>query len=152
PNFALVGLLILWMGIGEEPKITLIALSTMMPIYMNLYGAIRNVDGRIVEAGRTLGLGRFGQIRPVILPGSLPGFPVGLRICLASAWLALIFAETIAAPTGIGRLMKDAQDHFRLDVMVLILVIYAVFGLLSYSFVRLLERRLLAWRFAFSGV
>lgn len=151
PHFALIGLFILWMGIGEAPKITLIALSTMMPIYVNLFGAIRNVDGRLVEAATTLGLNRVGLVRHVILPGSAPGFLVGLRIALTSAWLALVFAETINAQTGLGPMMKDAQNYYQLDVMVLVLVIYAGLGLLSYAFVRFLERRLLAWRVGFDG-
>lgn len=151
PNFSLTPLLIIWMGIDEGPKIMLIALSTSMPIYMNTYGAIRNVDIRLVEAARTLGLGRAGLVRHVIVPGAVPGFLVGLRISLTNAWLALVFAEQINARDGLGKLMSDARNWFRLDMMVLVIVIYAVLGLLSYSFVRFLERRLLAWRRGFQG-
>lgn len=151
PNFTLVPLLIVWMGIDNAPKITLITLSTLMPIYINTYGAIRNVDARLVETASTLGLDRWAQVRHIILPGSLPGFLVGLRISLTSAWLALVFAETINAQRGLGTLMSDARSWWQLDIMVLVITIYAVLGLSSYAFVRSLERRLLAWRRGFEG-
>jgi sulfonate transport system permease protein len=151
PNYAVVPLLILWFGIDETPKVILIALSTALPIYINTFGAIRNVDTRLVDAGRTLGLGRWGMLLNVILPGALPGFLVGLRLALTSAWLALVFAETINANSGLGSLMADAREWYRLDIMVLVLVVYATLGLLSYALVRWLERVLLAWRSTFTG-
>lgn len=146
PNFALLPFLIMWMGIGEQPKVALIGLGTGMAIYMNTYGAIRNVDNDLVEAASTFGVGRAGLVRHVILPGSVPGFLVGLRLALASAWLSLIFAETINAQRGVGYLMSYAQGNSKSELMVAVLVIYAVIGLISYSFVRFLERTWLAWR------
>lgn len=151
PTFSLVPLLIIWLGIDEAPKIAIIALATSMPIYMNTYGAIRNVDLKLVEAAQTLGVGRVGLVRHVIVPGSLPGFLVGLRLSLTSAWLSLVIAEQINAKDGLGRLMAEARNWFRLDLMVLIVVIYATLGLLSYSFVRFLERHLLQWRRGYEG-
>ena len=151
PNFTLVPLLIIWMGIDNAPKITLIVLSVSMPIYINTYSAIRNVDSRLIESARTLGLNSWERTRHIVLPGALPGFLVGLRIALTSAWLALVFAETINAREGLGALMSDARAWWQLDVMVLVIAIYAVLGLLSYAFVRFLERKLLAWRRGFTG-
>lgn len=151
PNYAIVPLLILWFGIDETPKIILIALSVALPIYINTFGSIRNVDTRLVEAGRTLGLGQWQLLRAVVLPGSLPGFLVGLRYALTSAWLALVFAETINANSGLGSLMSDAREWYRVDIMVLVVVVYAVLGLLSYALVRQLERVLLGWRPTFTG-
>ena len=100
PNFALLPLLIIWLGIGETPKITLVVLATAMPIYINTYGAIRGVDARLVDLSRTLGLSRFALITDVVLPGSLPGLLTGLRIAVTNAWLALIYVEAINAPRG----------------------------------------------------
>lgn len=151
PNFALVPLFIIWLGIDEAPKITLVALSTGVPIYINTYSGIRNVDAKLVDLSATLGLSRLGLTRHIVLPGALPGFLVGLRIALTNAWLALIFAETINAEQGLGSLMSDARSYFRLDIMVFVICIYAALGLTSYSFVRFLERRLLTWRPAFTG-
>jgi sulfonate transport system permease protein len=151
PNFTLVPLLIIWMGIDDPPKITLIVLSVSMPIYINTYSAIRNVDARLIESARTLGLNSWERTRHIVLPGALPGFLVGLRIALTNAWLALVFAETINAREGLGALMSDARAWWQLDVMVLVITIYAILGLVSYAFVRYLERTLLAWRRGFTG-
>src|SRR6202012_5444346 len=88
PHVALGPLLIIWLGIGEAPKVALIALATAFPLYLNVYAGIRNADQSLVEAGRTLGLSQAGLIRHVILPGALPNALVGLRYSLAVAWLA----------------------------------------------------------------
>lgn len=151
PNYALIPLLILWFGIGELPKITLIVLSTSMPIYINTYGAIRNIDRRLIEAGQVLQLSAVGQVRHVILAGTLPGFLVGMRFATTSAWLALVFAETLNARNGLGALLTNAREWYRIDIMMVVILCYAVLGLLSYSGVRYLERKLLAWRPTFSG-
>jgi len=151
PNFALLPVLIAWFGIGEEPKVMLITLSVLVAIYINTYSAIRNVDAGLVEAARSFGVGRREMITAVILPGALPGFLVGLRLALTAAWLALIFAETINAPMGLGRMMSDAREYFRIDVIFVLLAVYALLGLASLAFVRFLEARLLTWRRAFDG-
>ncbi len=75
PHLALVPLFILWFGIGETPKIALVALGALFPIYLNLYAGIRGVDPKLLEAARTLGLTRIEVIRHVILPGALPSAP-----------------------------------------------------------------------------
>lgn len=146
PNFSLVPLLIIWFGIDESPKIALVFLSTVVPIYIHTYGGIRNVGAELFDLGSTLELRRRTVIRHLVLPGALPGFLTGLRVALTNAWLALIFAETINARTGLGRLMSDARSYFRLDIMVFVICLYAALGLVSHSFVRLLERTLLVWR------
>lgn len=152
PNFALTPLLIIWMGIGEAPKIVLITMGVAIHIYVNTYSGIRGVDAQLVEVARTLRASRKELITQVILPGAMPNFLVGLRLGLSSAWLSLIFAESINATQGIGFLMSRAQTLLQFDVSVLILIIYAVAGLLSYALVRFLERRLLGWRNGFQGV
>ncbi len=152
PSVALAPFLIVWLGIDEAPKVVVIALSTSMPIYMNVYGAIRNLDVSLIETGRTLGLRQREIVRHIVAPSTVPSFLVGLRVSMANAWIALIFAEQINASSGLGKLMADARGWLRTDVMMLVLVIYALLGLLSYSVVRFLERHLLAWRRGFTGV
>jgi sulfonate transport system permease protein len=151
PVLGLVPLVIIWFGVGEFPKVFLIALGCLFPVYLNTYAAIRGVDSKLVEAGQTFGLGRGGLIRRVILPGSLPGFLVGLRFALVGSWLVDVVAEEINAQSGLGYLINQAQTTNRTDIMFLCLAIYAVFGLLTDVIVRLLERSLLAWRRGFSG-
>jgi sulfonate transport system permease protein len=146
PHLALVPLFILWFGIGETPKVALVVLGSIFPIYLNLYAAIRGVDPKLVEAGRTLGLSRLAMIRHVILPGAMPGFLVGLRYAVGIAWLSLVVGEQINADSGIGYMMMDARDFLRTDIILVGLLTYALLGLLGDQGVRLIERRVLSWR------
>lgn len=146
PVLALTPLFIVWFGIGETPKIALIAVATVFPIYMNLFSAIRAVDARLIEAGRSFGLSQAELIRHVILPGALPGFLVGLRYALGVALLVLVVAEQINASAGLGHLINNARDFMRTDIIVVCLVIYASLGLAGDQLVRALEARALAWR------
>lgn len=151
PSLALVPLFILWLGVGEQMKITMIASSTVFVIYQTLFSGIRGVDAKLVEAAKTLRLSRFELIRYVILPGSLPSFFVGLRFAMGIAWLSLVVVEQVNAISGIGFLANDARDFSRTDVIVICLIIYALLGLTIDVLVRWLERRALAWRPSFIG-
>ena len=149
PVLALTPLFIVWFGIGETPKITLIAVATVFPIYMNLFSGIRGVDARLIEAGKSFGLSQAELIRHVILPGALPSFLVGLRYALGVSLLVLVVAEQINASAGIGHLINNARDFMRTDVIVVCLVVYASLGLAADQLVRTLEARALAWRPSF---
>ncbi|HEX4064051.1 MAG TPA: ABC transporter permease [Streptosporangiaceae bacterium] len=151
PILGLVPLVIIWFGVGEAPKVFLIALGCLFPVYINTYAAIRGVDLKLVEAGQTFGLNRWGLVRKVILPGALPGFLVGLRFALVGSWIVDVVAEEINAQSGLGYLINQAQTTDRTDIMFLCLAIYAVLGVLADTLVRLLERTLLAWRRGFEG-
>ena len=151
PILGLVPLAIIWFGVGEMPKIFLIALGSTFAIYINTFAGIRSVDQKLVEAGETFGLSRWGLVRRVILPGALPNFLVGLRLALVGSWLIVIVAEEINAQSGIGYLIMQAQTTDRTDIMMMGLAIYAILGLLADALVRLLERRLLSWRRGFVG-
>ena len=146
PFLALVPLFILWFGIGEVPKIALVALGTTFPVYLTLFAGIRGVDPKLVEAGRVFGLDRRGMVRHVILPGALPSGLVGLRYALGTAWLSLVIAEQINATAGIGFLINDARDFLRTDVIVVGLLVYALLGLGADALMRAVERRALSWR------
>ncbi|MEU2789838.1 ABC transporter permease [Streptomyces sp. NPDC007100] len=151
PWVGVIPLFIIWLGIGEAPKIALIALGVAFHLYLNVYAGIRGVDAQLVEAGTSLGLGRWGLVRHVVLPGALPGAMTGLRYSLATAWLALVFGEQVNADDGIGFLMNQAREFFRTDVIVVCLIVYAVLGLFADFIVRTLERLLLQWRPTFTG-
>lgn len=151
PFAGMVPLFIVWLGIGETPKIALIALGVAFHLYLNVHAGIRGVDAGLIETGTSLGLSRWGLVRHVLLPGALPGAMTGLRYALATAWLALVFGETVNADNGIGFLMEQAREFFRTDVIVVCLIVYAVLGLAADLIVRLLEGMLLRWRPAFTG-
>lgn len=146
PALALVPLFILWFGIGETPKIALIALGALVPIYLNLFKGIRSVDPKLLEMGRTLGLSRAQTIRDIVLPGALPDLLVGLRFSVGISWLMLVVAEQVNANSGIGHMMMDAEDFLRTDIILVGLLIYAALGLISDQIVRTMERVFLAWR------
>ena len=146
PFLALVPLFILWFGIGEVPKIALVALGTTFPVYLTLFAGIRGVDPKLMEAGRVFGLDRRGMVRHVVLPGALPSGLVGLRYALGTAWLSLVIAEQINATAGIGFLINDARDFLRTDVIVVGLLVYALLGLGADALMRSVERRALSWR------
>jgi sulfonate transport system permease protein len=149
PVLALVPLFIVWFGIGETPKIVLIAVATIFPVYLNLFTGIRSADVKLVEAGRSVGLTPFELTTQVILPGALPSLFTGLRYASAVALLVLVVAEQINASSGIGYLINNARDFLRTDIIVLCLLVYAMLGLASDAGVRWLERRVLAWRPSF---
>ena len=151
PVLALVPLFILWFGIGETPKVALVALGTLFPVYLNTYAGIRSIDNKLIEAASTMGLGRLGLIVHVILPGALPQALVGLRYSLGVAWLILVVSEQINATAGIGYMMTNAREFMRTDIIVVGLVVYSLLGLATDGLVRLVERRVLNWRVAFAG-
>lgn len=145
PFLALLPLVIVWFGVGEGEKVFLVALGVVFPIYVNTTLGIRQVDPKLLELGRVRELGRWQTIRRIILPGALPSILTGIRYALATAWLALVVAETIGAESGIGFLAMDAREFLRTDVIVLTILIYAAIGVGADAVARALERRLLAW-------
>lgn len=140
PLFGLIPLFILWFGIGEVPKVLLVALGALFPLYLNTSAAIRQIDPRLVETARVLGFSRVTTIRDLIVPGAMPQILVGLRQALAIAWLSLIVAEQIAATSGLGYLINNARDFLRTDIIFFGLIVYAALGLITDAIVRALER------------
>ncbi|EIG57809.1 ABC transporter permease [Bradyrhizobium sp. WSM1253] len=145
PHLALVPLMILWFGIGEEPRLILVAMGSFFPVYINTVGGVRNVDPKLVELGKSYGLGRAELIWSIILPAALQPILVGMRYALGVAWLTLVVGETIASRDGVGYLVQNARELLRIDIIVLAIVLYAIAGWLSDLVTRLIERRLLRW-------
>ncbi len=146
PHLALVPLFILWFGIGETPKIALVALGAVFPIYLNLLAGIRGVDPRLLELARTLRLSRLQTIQHVVLPGAIAPALTGLRYAVGMGWLSLVVGEQINASSGIGFMMMDARDFMRTDIILVGLLVYALLGLLTDAGVRALEARALRWQ------
>ncbi|MBW4690913.1 MAG: aliphatic sulfonate ABC transporter permease SsuC [Lyngbya sp. HA4199-MV5] len=145
PNLALLPLVILWFGIGDEARLFLISLGVMFPIYLNTFHGIRNVDPGLIEMGQVYGLTRWQLFRRIILPGAMSSILVGVRFSLGIMWLTLIVAETIAADSGIGYMATNAREFMQTDVVVLAIVLYALFGKLADAIARALERSWLRW-------
>ncbi|MFF7943715.1 ABC transporter permease [Nocardia gamkensis] len=146
PTLALIPLFIVWFGIGEEMKLVVITTSVAIPIYLNTHAHLRSVDARYVELAQTVGLSRWGFVRRIALPGSLPGFFTGLRLAVTISWLALVVVEQVNATSGIGYLMTQARTYGQIDIIVVGLVIYGLLGLSGDILVRAAERKALSWR------
>ncbi|MFF1811340.1 ABC transporter permease [Streptomyces sp. NPDC058251] len=146
PTLGLIPLFILWLGIGETFKIAIIAIVVYIPIYLNLHSALSGIDHRYVELAEVQGLSRLRFVREIVIPGALPGFFVGLRLGVTGSWLSLVVLEQINATSGLGYMMFQAQNYGRTDIILVGLLIYGIFGLVSDSAVRLIERKVLSWR------
>jgi sulfonate transport system permease protein len=146
PLFGLIPLLILWFGVGELPKLVLIALAALLPIYVNVHTGIRDGDPQLAEAAAVLGYSRWQRLVHVVLPGATSHTLAGIRLGVASSWLALVVAETIAADSGIGYLVNNARDFLRTDIVLVGLLVYALVGLAMDATVRLVQRHVLRWR------
>ncbi|MFF9273897.1 ABC transporter permease [Streptomyces griseosporeus] len=146
PTLGLIPLFILWLGIGETFKIAIIAIVVYIPIYLNTHAALSGIDHRFVELAEVQGLSRLAFVRQIVIPGALPGFFVGLRLGVTGSWLGLVVLEQINATSGLGYLMFQAQNYGQSDVILVGLLVYGVFGLVSDSAVRIVERRVLSWR------
>jgi sulfonate transport system permease protein len=145
PSLAWVPMLVLWMGIDERPKITLVAIGVFFPVFANLVSGIRQVDRKLVEAAAAYGMRGVRLGWEVLLPASLPSLLTGLRLGLAQGWLFLVAAELIGANTGLGFLLTDGQNTGRSDIIVLSIVILALLGKTSDWLLQIGERRLLRW-------
>ena len=151
PFLGLVPLFILWFGLGETPRILLVALGTFFPIYLNVFKGIRGVEERLIELGRSYGLNRWELIRDIILPAALPNALVGLRYSLGIAWLVLVIAEQINATSGLGWLIIKASELAQTSVIMMVLAVYALIGIFADAIVRLIETRALRWQRSFQG-
>lgn len=146
PNLALMPLLILWFGIGEEMKVITIATGTVVPIYIHTHNGLRSIESRYAELAETVGLSRWEFVRTVVLPGAMPGFLLGMRFAVMTSLLSLVVVEQINATDGVGHMITLASTYGQTEVIVVGLIVYAVLGLIADSTVRLIERKALSWR------
>jgi sulfonate transport system permease protein len=140
PSLAWVPLLLLWMGINEDSKVTLVAIGALFPVYTTVAGALRHVDPHLVEVGRAFGLGRIPLLVRVQLPAVLPAVVSGLRLALAQSWLFLVAAELLAASMGLGYLLTESSSNGRVDRVLLAIVLLAVLGAATDAVVGAVER------------
>ncbi|WP_349742417.1 ABC transporter permease [Roseateles cavernae] len=151
PSLAWVPLLLLWLGIDEAPKITLIAIGAFFPVFMGVSSGFRDVDRKLVEVARLRGLSRAALARRVLLPAALPAVLTGLRNGLSLAWMFMVAAELIAASHGLGYLLTDGRETSRADIVLAAIVLLALLGKLSDSLMVAIETRALHWRDSFGG-
>ncbi|HDV6326672.1 TPA: ABC transporter permease [Burkholderia cenocepacia] len=151
PSLAWVPMLLLWLGIDEAPKITLIAIGAFFPVHLAVVAGIRDVDRKLVELGAVYRLGPLALFRRILLPAALPQIVTGLRTGLSLAWMFMVAAELIAATRGLGFLLSDGRETGRPDLVFGAILLLALLGKLTDGAMRRIESRWLGWRDAFDG-
>jgi sulfonate transport system permease protein len=128
PSIAWIPLFILWLGIFETSKVTLIAVGVFFPVYLGLMGAVMSVDRKIVEVGRVFRLSGFAMVRRILLPAVLPAYVIALRSGLGLGWMFVVAAEFMGASEGLGFLLVDGQQLGKPAQIVAAIVAFAVIG------------------------
>ena len=146
PTLAWAPLLLLWLGIDEPPKVTLVAIGAFFPLYVNLVAGITGVDRKLVEVARVFDLRRWEIARRVVLPAALPDLLTGLRLGATQAWLFVVVAEFFGSSRGLGFRLTDSQQSTRVDFMFVAIVALAILGRVTDTLIRVVERRVLRWR------
>jgi len=145
PSLAWVPLLVLWMGIYEGPKITLVAIGAFFPVFTTVASGLAHADRKLIEVGRAYGLRGPALVTGVLLPAAAPQIFSGLRLGLAQSWLFVVAAELIASSKGLGFLLIDSQNTLRTDILLLSIVCLALLGKLSDLVIATIEKRTLRW-------
>jgi sulfonate transport system permease protein len=145
PSIAWVPLFVLWFGIFEASKITLIAVGVFFPVYLGVMGAIRSVDRKLVEVGRAFRLSPFGMVRRILLPAVLPAYVISLRTGLGLGWMFVVAAELLGASEGLGYLLIDGQQLGKPAQIVAAIVAFAIIGKLTDWIIVVATAPLLRW-------
>jgi len=146
PKIALLPLLILWLGIGEASKVAVITLGVFFPMAINTYTGVRHADPLLIRAAVSFGAGRWSLIRKVMLPSALPMVFAGLKLGAGTSLLLLVAAEMIAASSGIGFLVLNAQNLMETTKLMVGIVLLSLLGLASHWLLTRLERVAIPWR------
>jgi len=128
PPIACIPMLILWLGIGESSKIAVIILAAFFPIFLNTLNGVINCDYRLLEVGDVFGFSVKDKFFKIILPSAIPYVTVGMRLGLGYSWRALIGAELIAASSGIGYMIMDAEQLSRPDIIIVGIITIGMLG------------------------
>jgi sulfonate transport system permease protein len=151
PSIAWVPLFILWLGIFEAAKVTLIALGVFFPVYLNLMAGIADVDRRLVEVGRIYRFTPWTLVCRILIPATLPAYITGLRGGLGLGWMFVVAAEIMGASEGLGFLLIDGEQTGRPATIIASILLFAIFGKLTDLALAQLGRHVLAWQDSFGN-
>src|SRR5436190_10409506 len=150
PSIAWVPLFILWLGIFESSKITLISVGVFFPVYLGVMGAVLSVDRKIVEVGRVFRLSGLAMVRRILLPAVMPAYVIALRAGLGLGWMFVLAAEFLGASTGLGFLLIDGQQPGKPAQIVAAIVAFAILGKASDWLIVLVSSPFLRWEDRFA--
>jgi len=145
PPLATTPILILWFGIGEAAKLTVIVLSAFFPVFLNTVSGVANCDQKLIEVGKVLGYGPFDRLVRIILPAAFPSILVGVRLGIGYSWRALVGAELLAAAAGLGYMIIEAEQISRPDIVLVGIFTIGLLGLLIDVIFDRLSARLMPW-------
>jgi len=145
PSIAWVPLFVLWLGIFEASKVTLIAVGVFFPVYLGLMGAIQSVDRKLVEVGRAFRLSDLQMVRRILLPAVLPAYVISLRSGLGLGWMFVVAAELMGASQGLGYLLIDGQQLGKPAEIVAAIVAFAIVGKATDWLIVLIAAPFLRW-------
>ena len=146
PPLAYFSLIVIWFGIDETPKIILLAIAALPPVAVVTAGAVLGTPVALLEAGRSIGLGRLAVVRRVVIPSALPEVLTGIRLSVAIAYSSVVAAETINGLPGIGGMVRDAQAYNNTAVVIVGILAIGTSGLLIDSLITTLAARVTPWR------
>src|SRR5260363_52585 len=146
PKIAVLPLLILWLGIGEQPKIATIALGVFFSTTISVYSGVDAVPRNLIRMAQSFDVPFPTIVRKVIWPGALPSILAGFRITASVALMLVVSAEMIGAETGIGTFVLQAGNLMQTDQLMAGILVLSLFGLAVGRLISLLEARLLHWR------
>lgn len=146
PSMSWIPLSLLWFGITETQKYSIVFMGTFAPALVYVIEATRNIDPLLIRAAQNLGASRWQVMKEVILPGSLAQILSGLKVILGLAWTCVISAELVAAREGLGFLIMNGKEFFQTEVVVLGMVLISITVLVTDFVFRLIENRVLRWQ------
>ncbi|MEV5434081.1 ABC transporter permease [Streptomyces sp. NPDC052701] len=146
PPLAYFSLLVIWLGINEEPKVTLLAVAAFPPVAVSTTTAVAAVPKGLVEAARALGASRWDVVRDVVVPSALPETLTGVRLAVGVAYSSLVAAELVNGLPGIGGMVKDAANYNNTPVVLVGIIAIGVSGLVIDGLLLRLERAVVPWR------
>jgi len=145
PKIVMLPVFMLWFGIGDLSKVLIIALACFYPAFINAYYGARATRRILVWSARNMGATQAEIFRRVVLPGALPQIFAGMRVALALSFIVMFAAEMINARSGLGHLIREAENSLRFDLMYVSLVTIAILGYAGDRLLRLSRKYFLPW-------
>ena len=145
PSMAWIPLSLLWLGISETQKYSIVFMGSFAPSLLYIIEATKSIDPLLIRAARNLGASNLDVMREVVLPGSLPQIIAGLKVMLGIAWTCIISAELVAAREGLGFMIMNGKEYFQTDTVLLGMVMISLTVMVIDVIFRKFERRLLPW-------
>lgn len=146
PPLAYYTLLIIWLGIGEAPKVTLLLLAAFPPVFIAVIQGVRNVPAGRVNAARSLGANNRSVMRYVVLPSILPDFFTGLRVGIGFTYTTLVAAEMVAAESGIGWMVLDASRYLQSDIVFMGIIVMGITGVALDGLAKFAQTKVVPWQ------